>query len=565
MKGLKGRPDIKPPSQPSGMEKANRPKAPAGLPRRGGGPKTAQRAIDEDRILEIPGLPPGSIFKGYQDYLVQELVFRKHVVRYRRERWLTPDGRELVAEMPAGVRGHFGADLRRFVLCQHHQGQVTSPRLLTQLLAIGIEISKRQLMRLLIADHAPFIEEARDVLRAGLLHASWVGVDDTGARHKGRNAVCTQIGNDSFAWFGTTYSKSRVNFLECLRAGFTDYVVNDEALAYMRKQNLPAALVARLAADGERSFADAEAWSAHLGRLGISELKTHPDPTQVATEGALLGAVLAHGFLAMAVILSDDAGQFNVLYHALCWVHAERLVHKLDAFNQAHRAAQQAVRGQIWDLYRDLIAYKSAPSHVAKVELEARFDAIFQQRTGFATLDQLLKRLRANKAELLVVLDRPEISAPQQRIGKHHPRLRDQAQGQRRNPKRSRPRLPRRLSRPPQDLQETGHQILGLSRGETESPQRDGRSQSARARQSDLRHGLTAVNSSSHYPKPLWERLSARQFISFARGFAPLTQKLQLFAVSSRACDREPSFRANTTAAASAGRNSHLSKGADAV
>jgi hypothetical protein len=409
LKGLKGRPDIKPPSQPSGMEKANRPQSPAGQPRRGGGPKTADRAIDEDRILEIPGLPPGSIFKGYQDYVVQELVFRKHVVRYRRERWLTPDGRELVAETPAGVRGHFGAELRRFVLGQYHQGQVTTPRLLAQLLAIGVEISKRQLMRLLIAGHEPFLAEARDVLRAGLSHASWVGVDDTGARHKGRNAVCTQIGNDSFAWFETTYSKSRVNFLECLRAGFTDYVVNDAALAYMREQNMPAPLVARLAADGERSFADAEAWSAHLRQLGVSELKTNPDPTRVATEGALLGAVLAHGFLAMAVILSDDAGQFNILYHALCWVHAERLVHKLDAFNQANRAAQQAVRGQIWDLYRDLIAYKSAPSSGAKAELDARFDAIFQQRTGFVTLDKLLKRLHANKAELLVVLDRPDI------------------------------------------------------------------------------------------------------------------------------------------------------------
>jgi hypothetical protein len=82
LKGLKGRPDIKPPSQPSGMEKANRPNSPSALPRRGGGPKTANRAIDEDRILEIPGLPRGSVFKGYQDYVVQELVFRKHVVRY---------------------------------------------------------------------------------------------------------------------------------------------------------------------------------------------------------------------------------------------------------------------------------------------------------------------------------------------------------------------------------------------------------------------------------------------------------------------------------------------------
>jgi hypothetical protein len=405
LKGLKGRPDIKPPSQPSGMEKANRPEAPADQPRRGGGPKTANRAIDEDRIVGIPGLPSGSVFKGYEDYVVQELAFRKHVVRYRRERRVTPDGRTVVAEMPAGVKGHFGPELRRFVLGQHHQGQVATPRLLAQLLAVGIEISKRQLTRLLIAGHQPFLEEARDVLRVGLANAPWIGVDDTGARHNGRNAVCTMIGNDSFAWFGTTYSKSRVNFLECLRAGFTDYVVSDEALAYMRAQRMPAPLVARLAIDGERGFADAEAWNAHLRRLDISD----PTPARVATEAALLGAVEGHGFLLMAVILSDDAGQFNVLYHALCWVHAERLVHKLDVFNEPHRAAQQAVRGQIWNLYRDLIAYKGAPSIGARAELEARFDAIFQQRTGFAALDKLLKRLLANKTELLVVLDRPEI------------------------------------------------------------------------------------------------------------------------------------------------------------
>jgi transposase IS66 family protein len=41
--------------------------------------------------------------------------------------------------------------------------------------------------------------------------------------------------------------------------------------------------------------------------------------------------------------------------------------------------------------------------------LRSRFDRIFKRRTGFATLDRLLARLHANKAELLRVLDRPEI------------------------------------------------------------------------------------------------------------------------------------------------------------
>ena len=80
----------------------------------------------------------------------------------------------------------------------------------------------------------------------------------------------------------------------------------------------------------------------------------------IATEGALGGAVAAHGLLQNAVIVSDDAGQFAVGQHALCWVHAERLVHKLDTFTDLHRAAQARMRDLIWWFYADLKAYRAA-------------------------------------------------------------------------------------------------------------------------------------------------------------------------------------------------------------
>src|SRR5436309_14294021 len=104
-----------------------------------------------------------------------------------------------------------------------------------------------------------------------------ITVDDTGARHKAANGVCTQIGNAHFAWFGTTGSKNRGNFLDLLRAGYDDYVINAEALAYMRQRALSGPVIARLAEHPDQVFADQAAWTAHLDRLGILALRVNPD------------------------------------------------------------------------------------------------------------------------------------------------------------------------------------------------------------------------------------------------------------------------------------------------
>jgi len=408
LKGLKGRPNIKPNIKPSGMDKGTAPAKPAKDEKRPGRGKVTPRVKVEDEVICVE-VPPGSTFKGHEPFLLQDLVISAKATCYLRERWVTPDGRTILAPLPQGVDGHFGPDLRRFVLVQYHQGQSTMPRLLALLRSVGVSISKRQLVRLLNENHEAFLAEAQDVLRAGLETSPWVSVDDTGARHAGKNGFCTQIGNEWFTWFRTRSSKSRMNFLDLLRAGHTDYVLNEAAYDYMREHGLPAASIALLAAGPQMRFADHAAWMSHLDRLGFIALKVTPDPVQVATEGALWGSVQAHEFLCDAVILSDDAGQFNVGRHALCWVHAERLVHKLDTFNDQQRDAQTRVRGLIWDFYADLKAYQQKPGKRQARALGARFDRIFLRRTGFVTLDRLLARLHANKAELLMVLERPEI------------------------------------------------------------------------------------------------------------------------------------------------------------
>ncbi len=271
LKGLKGRPSIK----PSGMEKNTDPGRPGTGGKRRGRGKVTPRVKVETEVLRAPH-PPGSQFRGYEPYDMQDLVITARAVHYRRERWLTPAGEMIVAALPSGMRGHFGPELRRFVLMQYHQGQVTVERLVTMLQAFGVSISKRQVMRLLIDQQDGFLSETKEVLRAGLETAAWITVDDTGARHRGANAVCTQIGNDNFAWFGTTGSKSRQNFLSLLRAGHTDYVINDAALEYMREHDLAGSLVGRLAGHEQRLFADENAWADHLQQLGLTAWQSRP-------------------------------------------------------------------------------------------------------------------------------------------------------------------------------------------------------------------------------------------------------------------------------------------------
>jgi len=407
---LKGLP-ARPPSRPSGMEKAAGSGAGVGKSgkrsRRRRGAKRDRDAVTAE-VLVKAAPPLGSRFKGYQDILVRELTLTPDVVRYRRERWLTPSGETVLAPLPAGIVGGFGPGLRRFLLVAHAQGQVTTERLTALLAGIGIEISKRQVVRLLTSRLDDLVIEDRDILRAGLATARWVTVDDTAARHARQDGVTTQIGDDRFTAFRTGASKSRQAFLSLLRAGHGEYVIGEAALDYMRGRALAGPVIELLAAHPVKVFADEAAWKAHLAALGIDRLAVTPDPVRIATEGALWGTIGAHGLLPGTVIVSDDAGQFRLGEHALCWVHAERLVHKLLPTTDAQRRAVELTRTLIWWLYADLKVWQQAPCPKRAAALRVRFDRIFTRRTGYVVLDRLLARLHRRKVELLRVLERPE-------------------------------------------------------------------------------------------------------------------------------------------------------------
>jgi Transposase IS66 family len=404
LKGLKPRPTIR----PSILESPPEP-LPDALPKRPGSdkrPKNAQLTIHREVLVPLPDPPPGAVFKGYEDYVVQELILYAQATRYRRERWQLTDGSSLLAPLPADVipGDHFGPVLQSFVLDQHHGQRVPQAPLLAQLRRLGIDISAGQLNNILTRDKEVFHHEKDEVLQAGLLASAYVGVDDTGARHQGHNGSCLLIGNDLFAYFHSSDSKSRLNFLETLRQPHTDYVINAVTRAYWAEQKLSAAVSAVLGR-GVEVFADRAAWQAHLADARV----TAERHVRIATEGALLGSLIEHGVSPELVILSDGAPQFDVLVHASCWLHAERPLTRMVPYNEQHRQAIEGVRHRIWELYRELKAYREKPDPSRKAGLEARFDALCAWRTGYPSIDGVLQEIQAHKADLLRVLERPAV------------------------------------------------------------------------------------------------------------------------------------------------------------
>jgi hypothetical protein len=308
--------------------------------------------------------------------------------------------------LPERLNGkHYDPELIGFILYQYHHCGVTQPLLLEQLREFGVDISAGQLSNILIEEKDRFHQEKDRILAVGLEVSSYINVDDTGARHKGKNGYCTHIGNESFSWFESTESKSRINFLKLMRAGYSDFVINMDAICYMQSNKLPQKPLQAIIENQGVIFANDCQWNDFLAQTGIVKDRH----VQIATEGTLIGSIIEHGISKNLVIVSDDAGQFNVLLHALCWIHANRAIDKIIPFTDQAKEDLDTIKDQIWQLYEGLKAYKANPKPTDKKRLRDLFDEIFTQTTSSAALNLALKRIYNNKSELLLVLERPDI------------------------------------------------------------------------------------------------------------------------------------------------------------
>lgn len=403
-KKLKGKPKISPSTL--NCQKKNSKKS----EKRPGSDKRSKKfdfAVDEERIIEPEEeLPIGATFNGYREYDVQEIVLKRHNIRFLLAEYLTLSGKTIVAKLPRQYLGHYGPTLRSFTLYQHHQCRVPQNLILEELREFGVDISAGQINRILIEKKESFHAEQNQILQVGLETATYIHTDDTGARHQGKNGYCTVIGNDLFTHFSSTNSKSRSNYLRILRGTAQDFVLNEYSRSYLEKQQLPVCHLSKLKFDSQVISRCEREWSEYLEALGI----TSKQAIKLVTEAGLLGSAIEHGLSPDLIVLSDGAKQFVILIHALCWVHIERSIRRLNGLTAQHRQEIDQVQDILWAYYRELKADQEQPTPQERKRLEARFDEIFGQRyPHHYGLNLAMKQFCAHKSELLRVLDLPQL------------------------------------------------------------------------------------------------------------------------------------------------------------
>ena len=122
----------------------------------------------------------------------------------------------------------------------------------------------------------------------------------------------------------------------------------------MEKQQLATSHLSKLKFSSQVISRGDREWSTYLEALGINSQKG----IKLVTEAALLGSAIEHGLSPELIVLSDGAKQFAILAHALCWVHIERSLRRLNGVTAQQREEIEKVQDTLWSYYRELKSYQ---------------------------------------------------------------------------------------------------------------------------------------------------------------------------------------------------------------
>jgi hypothetical protein len=200
------------------------------------GRKTDRIPIDREQgvAVEPARLPPEAGFKGYEDVVVQDVIFRTDKGLFRKEKWSSPSPHTpSLASLPQGESGPCGPGLKSLALVLDFGAQMSEPKG-AELLRRGGQISAGQVSNLLRKGQAPCHAEKAALYQAGLASSPWPHLDDTSTRGNGQHGYCPIVCHPRSTAACTTAAKDRLTLID----GLTNhrprrFLIHAEALGFM--------------------------------------------------------------------------------------------------------------------------------------------------------------------------------------------------------------------------------------------------------------------------------------------------------------------------------------------
>ena len=413
LKGEQGKPNIKgntpKPAAATHSSEAERREARPWEKRK----KQASVPIDREEVLRVDPttLPADAEFKGYEVVVVQDIVVQTANVQFQKEKYYAASTRQTyLAPLPPGYHGQFGPGLRALVLAQYYGQGVSEPKIHEFLTQVGVQISAGHIAALLTHDQETFHAEKAAVYAAGLRSSPWQQIDDTLTRVDGQNQSCHIVCNPVYSAYFTRPRKDRLTVLAVLYPEQRrPYCLNAEALQLLEQISLSRATWRCLEQWQSETMLDAATLEARLD-AELPALSAY-QRQWVITAAAIAAYHADREWPIIRTLVCDDAPQFNWLTEnlMLCWVHEGRPYKKLTPYVAAHQTLRDDFLTRFWDYYRELRAYRQAPTPAERERLRAAFDTLFATRTGYTQLDRRIAKTQAKKAALLRVLEHPEL------------------------------------------------------------------------------------------------------------------------------------------------------------
>src|SRR3989475_981584 len=413
LKGEQGAPAIKantpqpPPKDHSSEQERRKPKTWSK------GRKTDRIALDREQVVQVDPthLPPDAVFKGYEDVVVQDVIFRTDNVLFHKEKFYSPAQHQTsLAALPQGSSGQCGPGIKGLALVLYYGAQMSEPKVAELWRSVGVDISDGQVSNLLIKGQAPFHAEKEALYHAGLASSPWQHLDDTSTRVNGHNGSCHIVCNPLSTAYFTSAAKDRLTIIDVLTNHRPRrFLVNAEALSFMETCGLSALRRQQMEQLPSGTIMEEATMQAlleeHLPGLG-------PQQRKWILEAMAVAAYHADGaFPVVRLLVCDDAPQFTLVTEelALCWVHEGRHYKKLMPAIPYHQALLEAFVQRFWTYYDQLLTYQEQPTPEEAARLAGEFETLFATVTGYRALDERITKTRVKKSCLLMVLVHPEI------------------------------------------------------------------------------------------------------------------------------------------------------------